>query len=76
MAAERKKRSEEAKKMRDLKKFGKQVQVAKLQEREKAKKETLEKIQVLKRSEFLSDHCSWRFVLTAWGRTCERGHWC
>ncbi|TGZ83020.1 eukaryotic rRNA processing [Ascodesmis nigricans] len=47
--AERKKRSADAKKQRDLKKFGKQVQVAKLQEREKAKKDTLEKIKVLKR---------------------------
>jgi rRNA-processing protein EBP2 len=48
--AERKKRSQESRKLRDLKKFGKQVQVAKLQEREKEKKQTLEKIQLLKRS--------------------------
>ena len=54
-AAERKKRSMDARKLRDLKKFGKQVQVAKLQEREKAKKETLEKIQVLKRSRSCRD---------------------
>jgi rRNA-processing protein EBP2 len=40
----------EARKLRDLKKFGKQVQVAKLQERQKIKRETLEKIKVLKRS--------------------------
>jgi rRNA-processing protein EBP2 len=40
----------EARKQRDLRKFGKQVQVAKLQERDKAKRETLEKIQILKRS--------------------------
>ncbi|KAH0536638.1 hypothetical protein FGG08_006506 [Glutinoglossum americanum] len=39
----------EARKQRDLRKFGKQVQVAKLQERDKAKRETLEKIQILKR---------------------------
>lgn len=45
-----KKASAEARKQRDLKKFGKQVQVAKLQERAKAKKETLEKIKTLKRS--------------------------
>ncbi|KAL7267136.1 rRNA-processing protein EBP2 [Rhizina undulata] len=44
-----KKKAQEARKQRDLKKFGKQVQTAKLQEREKAKKETLEKIQILKR---------------------------
>lgn len=48
--AERKKRSQEARKLRDLKKFGKQVQVAKLQEREKEKKKSMEKIQILKRS--------------------------
>jgi rRNA-processing protein EBP2 len=48
--AERKKRAQEARKLRDLKKFGKQVQVAKLQEREKEKKQALEKIQILKRS--------------------------
>lgn len=48
--ASAKKASAEARKLRDLKKFGKQVQVAKLQERQKAKKDTLEKIQSLKRS--------------------------
>jgi rRNA-processing protein EBP2 len=47
-----KKASAEAKKQRDLKKFGKQVQVAKQQERDKAKRDTLEKIQILKRSKF------------------------
>jgi rRNA-processing protein EBP2 len=45
-----KKAASEARKLRDLKKFGKQVQVAKLQERQKAKRETLEKIKTLKRS--------------------------
>ncbi|KAL9014584.1 MAG: hypothetical protein Q9173_000768 [Seirophora scorigena] len=44
----------EARKQRDLKKFGKQVQVARLQERDKAKRETLEKIHILKRSTFSS----------------------
>ncbi|EEP80197.1 hypothetical protein UREG_05039 [Uncinocarpus reesii 1704] len=44
-----KKASAEAKKQRDLKKFGKQVQIAKLQQRQKEKKETLEKINSLKR---------------------------
>jgi len=48
--ASAKKASAEARKQRDLKKFGKQVQIAKLQERAKAKKETLEKIKSLKRS--------------------------
>lgn len=50
--ASAKKASAEARKQRDLKKFGKQVQVAKLQERQKAKRETLEKIKTLKRSKF------------------------
>ncbi|KAI0426181.1 eukaryotic rRNA processing protein EBP2-domain-containing protein [Xylaria sp. FL1042] len=47
--ASAKKASAEARKLRELKKFGKQVQVAKLQERQKAKRETLEKIKTLKR---------------------------
>ncbi|KAF3056598.1 rRNA-processing protein EBP2 [Daldinia childiae] len=47
--ASAKKASAEARKQRDLKKFGKQVQVAKLQERQKEKRETLEKIKTLKR---------------------------
>lgn len=45
-----KKASSEAKRQRDLKKFGKQVQVAKLQERDKAKRDMLDKVNILKRS--------------------------
>lgn len=45
-----KKAAADARRQRDLKKFGKQVQVAKLQQRQKEKKETLEKINSLKRS--------------------------
>lgn len=48
-AAAGKKAAAEARKQRDLKKFGKQVQVAKQQERDKAKRETLDKINILKR---------------------------
>lgn len=44
-----KKASADARRQRDLKKFGKQVQIAKLQQRQKEKKETLEKINSLKR---------------------------
>lgn len=47
-----KKASADARKQRDLKKFGKQVQVAKLQQRQKEKRETLDKIDALKKSEF------------------------
>ncbi|RBR11448.1 uncharacterized protein FIESC28_09062 [Fusarium coffeatum] len=47
--ASNKKAAQEARKLRDLKKFGKQVQVAKLQERHKEKRETLDKIKNLKR---------------------------
>ncbi|KAH8891407.1 Ebp2-domain-containing protein [Thozetella sp. PMI_491] len=47
--ATNKKAATEARKLRDLKKFGKQVQVAKQQERAKQKKEALEKINSLKR---------------------------
>lgn len=52
--AARKKASADARRQRDLKKFGKAVQVAKLQERDRAKRETLEKINVLKRSKLMS----------------------
>lgn len=52
----------EVRKQRDLKRFGKQVQVAKLQERDKAKRETLDKINLLKRST-LSLHNILRIVL-------------
>ncbi|KAG5372070.1 rRNA-processing protein [Yarrowia sp. C11] len=44
-----KKASEEARRQRDLKKFGKKVQHNKLQERAKDKKDTLDKIKSLKR---------------------------
>ena len=58
-----KKAAAEARKQRDLKKFGKQVQIAKLQERDKAKRETLGKIDLLKRS--MSS--SWFFVRVCYG---------
>ena len=45
-----KKASSEARRQRDLKRFGKQVQVAKEQERAKEKRATLDKISLLKRS--------------------------
>lgn len=45
-----KKAAEEARKLRDAKKFGKAVQVAKEQERAKEKRNTLDKIKELKRS--------------------------
>ncbi|EPY51692.1 rRNA processing protein Ebp2 [Schizosaccharomyces cryophilus OY26] len=50
-----KKLSEQAKKQRGLKKFGKQVQVAKQEERQRTKRETLEKINLLKRKHTGSD---------------------
>lgn len=52
--AANKKAATEARKQRDLKKFGKQVQIAKLQERDKSKRATLDKINLLKRSEHFS----------------------
>lgn len=48
-----KKAAAEARRQRDLKKFGKQVQVAKLQQRAKEKRETMEKINTLKKSTFI-----------------------
>ncbi|KXS98761.1 hypothetical protein AC578_9036 [Pseudocercospora eumusae] len=47
--AARKKASADARRQRDLKKFGKAVQVAKLQERQKEKRDTMDRIQTLKR---------------------------
>lgn len=52
-AAAGKKAAAEARKQRDLKKFGKQVQVAKMQERAKEKRDTMDKINTLKRSTYL-----------------------
>ena len=52
-----KKASAEARRQRDLKKFGKQVQVAKLQQRQKEKRDTLEKIDSLKKSTFFTFIC-------------------
>jgi rRNA-processing protein EBP2 len=48
-----KKASADARRQRDLKKFGKQVQVAKLQERDRTKRDTMDKIQLLKKSMYL-----------------------
>jgi len=48
------KKSEEKRKEREGKKFGKQIQIEKLKERERGKKEVAEKLKGLKRSEYLS----------------------
>lgn len=48
-----KKAAQEARRLRDAKKFGKQVQIAKEQERAKEKKDTFNKIKELKRSKSL-----------------------
>lgn len=53
------KRSEEAKRQRDLKKFGKQVQVEKIKERAKNKKDMLEKVASLKRSTHIRRFFPW-----------------
>ncbi len=45
------KKSEAAKKQRDLKKFGKQIQVEKLKQRESDKKSFAERMHGIKRSE-------------------------
>ena len=50
--AARRKASSEAKRQRELKKFGKQVQVATMQERAKEKRRMLEKVELLKKSTF------------------------
>lgn len=55
------KKSEAAKKQRDLKKYGKQIQVEKLKQREMDKKGFQDKVQGLKRSEWgrMSLLCIW-----------------
>jgi rRNA-processing protein EBP2 len=71
--AARKKASADARRQRDLKKFGKAVQVAKTQERAKEKRDTLDKINALKRSEFYSPLTpSMHYVLTRCNRTSRR----
>jgi rRNA-processing protein EBP2 len=59
-AADRKGR-EEARKLRDAKKFGKKVQIAKEQERAKLKRDTLDKIKDLKRSKLFFFPLLWPF---------------
>lgn len=49
------KASEDAKRMRHLKKFGKQVQVSKIQERQKAKKQLEAKVKDFQKSMLLLD---------------------
>lgn len=73
--AANKKAAAEARKQRDLRKFGKQVQVAKLQERDKAKRETLDKINILKRSMKTGLKSLWSDMLTGIYRTegCRHG---
>lgn len=46
------KASEDARKLRDAKKFGKKVQVERLKEREKEKKEVGKRLESLKKSKF------------------------
>lgn len=73
-AAAGKKAAAEARKQRDLKKFGKQVQTAKLQERAKEKRETIEKIQTLKRSTFTQPTFMTYHLLTETRATGRRHH--
>jgi hypothetical protein len=65
------KASEQAKKQRHLKKFGKQVQVEKQKEREKSKKDMNDKVKSFRKSEFTvyhtlfcpsDEHCLTHFV--------------
>lgn len=68
----------DARKQRDLKKFGKQVQIAKLQERDKTKRETMEKINLLKRStSFLHSTLPLMENYANCSHRAPRcGHWC
>lgn len=59
-------KSELKRKEREGKKFGKQVQVEKLKEREKSKKDMEEKLKSLKRSESGSSQSVDSTLLTPW----------
>jgi rRNA-processing protein EBP2 len=70
-----KKASAEARKQRDLKKFGKQVQNAKMQERAKEKRDTMDKISNLKRSTFIfHSHLLLTSMLTYYRTRRRRRH--
>lgn len=64
-------KSEAAKKQRELKKVGKQVQVEKLKERERGKKEMTERVKGLKRSEFILYIDSSLLILTSYPQNGE-----
>ena len=68
----RKKASSDARRQRDLKKFGKQVQIAKLQERQKEKTATLDRIQTLKRSKLKCRYLQLYFIVLTRYRTPRR----
>lgn len=70
----RKKASADARRQRDLKKFGKAVQVAKLQERQKEKTATLDRIQTLKRSKSRIQRGEKDCVLTVHRTPGSRSH--
>jgi len=64
-AAASKKAAQDARRQRDLKKFGKQVQVEKRQEREREKREMLDRVQQLKRSMCPCSRSAFDFLLIA-----------
>lgn len=68
------KKSEDKRKEREGKKFGKQVQIEKLKEREKSKKEMEERLKGLKRSTYFSKHSPMCFnsLTLFWNRTWRR----
>lgn len=67
-----KKASQDAKRQRELKKFGKQVQNAKLQQRQKGKRETLEKIKSLKRKRAGNEISAEEFDIAVEEATAEK----
>lgn len=70
-----KRASADARRQRDLKKFGKQVQVAKLQERDRTKRDTMEKINLLKRSTCSIHKFSHMTIANIHHRASRRGYW-
>jgi len=60
------KASEEAKRQRELKKFGKKVQVEKGLERQREKKRMEESVKGLKRSEYMTQILFYAIELSSW----------
>lgn len=69
------KASEDARKLRDAKKFGKKVQVERLKEREKEKKEVGKRLESLKKSKLGFELARWMLLTDFTGRRAKGWRW-